>query len=85
MSLGYQKNLYKKSSEEQIAIISANKNISNTQKNSEIQKIRTNLANIEKEIDAMIQTSAEQIRIADPIMNELYTEILSPKKDNKNT
>lgn len=85
MSLGYQKNLYKKSSEEQIAIISTNKNISNTQKNSEIQKIRTNLANIEKEIDAMIQTSAEQIRIADPIMNELYTEILSPKKDNKNT
>lgn len=84
MSLGYQKNLYKQSADEHIANISANKNISHSQKNTDIQKIRTNLANIEKEVNARIRTLNEQIRVADPIMNELYSEVLSPKHENKN-
>ncbi len=82
--LSYQHSLYQESAAKEIAKIQASQ-ASNTTKNQKIQQIRQSLQNKLQTIKQEIEPIRKQIAIIDPIMDEMYKQVLSPEKNNRNT
>lgn len=81
--LSYDKNEYFQAFLAQKEAIQKNSD-SPTLKNQKLHKLNTLHTEKQKSLDTEIQALSQEITIIDPIINEMYTKVLSPEKNLQN-